>query len=140
MLSFHLNAPVTHATGSVVINGSRVRGSQITVGPLAEPDTERESPVMMPTFGDESTAITYADQDAETPEYSPFREHVVARARVGTVAIEMDHGPVPEASDHLDRAVELMRMACDRARAAQASSQSTPSSISRCRYRSRPAA
>ncbi|MGC0327012.1 hypothetical protein RKD23_000002 [Streptomyces sp. SAI-170] len=89
---------------------------------LTEPDEEHESPVVMPKFGDESTAITYLDQDAEAPEYSPLPEHVVARARVGTVAIEMDYGPVSEASDHLDRAVELMRMACDRARGAQAGS------------------
>ncbi|MGY1584571.1 hypothetical protein [Streptomyces sp. MN13] len=82
----------------------------------------RESPYPAKKWGDESAMASYTYEDSELADPSQVGQHLMARARAGTVVFQMHYGPNRDLPDFEQRAEELVRMMCERARAAQASS------------------
>lgn len=81
----------------------------------------RESPYPAKKWGDESTMTSYTYEDSELADPSQVGQHLMARARVGTVVFQMHYGPNRDLPDFEQRAEELLRVMSERARAAQAS-------------------
>lgn len=82
----------------------------------------RESPYPAKKWGDDSAMTSYTYEDFEFADPSQVGQHLMARARVGTVVFQMHYGPNRDLPDFEQRAEELVRVMCERARAAQASS------------------
>ncbi|MGY3333905.1 hypothetical protein ACVW0K_007371 [Streptomyces filamentosus] len=83
------------------------------------PGGMQERPFSSRTLGDQSATSTYEVKDAEMADPSQVGSHLMWRARVGTVLIEMHYGPVRDRVGSEKQAEELMRLICDRAREAQ---------------------
>ncbi|MFC8914878.1 hypothetical protein ACFT5C_03820 [Streptomyces sp. NPDC057116] len=82
-------------------------------------DGERETRIAMPPCGDESVATTRTITDDLTGGNG---DHIKTRARVGTLYIEMNYGPVGDGFDRIDyleRVQQLAAQLCSRALAAQ---------------------
>ncbi|MFJ5774646.1 hypothetical protein [Streptomyces sp. NPDC093094] len=98
------------------------RGYTDIVKARQNPAGYRESPYPAKKWGDESTMASYTYEDSELADPSQVGQHLMARARVGTVVLQMHYGPDRDLPDFEQRAEELVRVMCERARAAQASS------------------
>ncbi len=86
------------------------------------PSGYRESDHPAKKWGDESTMTTYTYEDGELADPSQVGQHLMARARVGTVVFQMHYGPNRGLPDFERRAEDLVRLMSERARASQASS------------------
>ncbi len=84
------------------------------------PGGMKEHPVPASKFGDESTATSYQVADEYFADPSQVGRHLMSRARVGTVVIEMHYGPIRDEAGSESQAEQLMRIMCDRAQDAQA--------------------
>ncbi|MFE7509989.1 hypothetical protein ACFU8I_01980 [Streptomyces sp. NPDC057540] len=83
------------------------------------PGSRKERPFPSRTLGDQSAASTYEVKDDDLADPSQVGSHLMWRARVGTVLIEMHYGPLRDGVGSEKQAEELIRLMCDRARAAQ---------------------
>ncbi|QDQ09161.1 hypothetical protein [Streptomyces spectabilis] len=83
------------------------------------PGGRKEYPFSAQKFGDESTTTRYRVEDETMADPSQVGEHLMARARVGTVVIEMHYGPIRDEAGSEREAAGLMRIMCDRAREIQ---------------------
>ncbi|MGY3847428.1 hypothetical protein ACWV2X_19640 [Streptomyces hydrogenans] len=83
------------------------------------PGGRRERPFSSRTLGDQSATSTYEVKDEEMADPTQIGSHLMWRARVGTVLIEMHYGPVRDGVGSEKQAEEMMRLMCDRARQAQ---------------------
>ncbi|MEV8455714.1 hypothetical protein AB0467_13790 [Streptomyces sp. NPDC052095] len=83
------------------------------------PGSRKERPFPGRTLGDQSATSSYEVDDEELADPSQVGSHLMWRARVGTVVIEMHYGPVRDGVGSEKQAEELMRLMCDRAREAQ---------------------
>lgn len=83
------------------------------------PGSRKEKPFPSRTLGDQSVTSAYEVEDEEMADPSQVGSHLMWRARVGTVLIEMHYGPVRDGVGSEKQAEELMRLVCDRAREAQ---------------------
>ncbi|MEU3217354.1 hypothetical protein [Streptomyces sp. NPDC006971] len=84
------------------------------------PGSQNERPFPARKFGDESATAAYAVEDEYMADPSQVGQHLMSRARVGNVVIEMHYGPVRDEAGSEQQAEQLMRIMCDRAREAQA--------------------
>lgn len=85
----------------------------------SNPGGGKETPVPGRAVGDQSASAGYRVKDGEMADPSQVGPHLMWRARVGTVFIEMHYGPVRDGAGSEKEAEELMLRMCDRARAAQ---------------------
>ncbi|WP_093894749.1 hypothetical protein [Streptomyces sp. Ncost-T10-10d] len=83
------------------------------------PGSRKEKPFPSRTLGDQSATSAYEVKDEEMADPTQVGSHLMWRARVGTVLIEMHYGPVRDGVGSEKQAEELMRLMCDRAREAQ---------------------
>lgn len=83
------------------------------------PGSMKEKPFPSRTLGDQSATSAYEVEDEEMADPSQIGSHLMWRARVGTVLIEMHYGPVRDGVGSEKQAEELMQLMCDRAREAQ---------------------
>ncbi|MFD8824819.1 hypothetical protein ACFV1C_20980 [Streptomyces sp. NPDC059605] len=83
------------------------------------PGSRKENSFPSRTLGDQSVTSAYEVEDQEMADPSQVGSHLMWRARVGTVLIEMHYGPVRDGVGSEKQAEELMRLMCDRAREAQ---------------------
>lgn len=83
------------------------------------PGSMKERPFPSRTLGDQSATSAYEVKDEEMADPTQVGCHLMWRARVGTVLIEMHYGPVRDGVRSEKQAEELMRLMCDRAREAQ---------------------
>ncbi|WP_158857924.1 hypothetical protein [Streptomyces sp. NRRL B-1347] len=84
------------------------------------PGGRKEHPFSAQRFGDESTTTRYRVEDETMADPSQVGEHLMSRARVGTVVIEMHYGPIRDEAGSERQAAELMRIMSERARKMQA--------------------
>ncbi|MFH8475047.1 hypothetical protein [Streptomyces sp. NPDC018000] len=83
------------------------------------PGSGKEYPFPARKFGDESTTTTYRVEDETLADPTQVGQHLMSRARVGTVVVEMHYGPIRDEAGSERQAEQLMRIMCDRAREAQ---------------------
>ncbi|MFF0751888.1 hypothetical protein [Streptomyces sp. NPDC004267] len=83
------------------------------------PGSTKERPFPARTLGDQSATSVYQIKDDEMADPSQVGSHLMWRARVGTVLIEMHYGPVRDHAGSEKQAEELMVLMCNRAREAQ---------------------
>ncbi|MCJ0867905.1 hypothetical protein [Streptomyces sp. AP-93] len=96
------------------------RGYTELVAELDNPGGGKEVPFATRKLGDESATTAYTVADEHLADPTQIGRHLMWRARVGTVVIEMHYGPLREGAGSEREAEEFMRIVCDRARAAQA--------------------